>query len=78
MAKPRPVNDADMAQARLFEVMLEDEIAELEQLVETVDARCRRNQIDGLKPRASEELARLRTRLAEAQRLLTALRNRFP
>ena len=78
MAKPRPVNDADMAQARLFEVMLEDEIAELEQLVESVDARCRRTQIDGLKLRAFEELAQLRTRLAEAQRLLTALRNRFP
>jgi hypothetical protein len=74
----RPVNNADMAQARLFEVILADEIVELEQLVESAAERCRRNHIDGVNPQLSEELVRLRNRLREAQRLLTALRNRFP
>lgn len=75
-AKTRPVNEADVAQARVFEEILQREIAGLEQLVASVAARRdQRNACATLQP--SDELARLRGRLAEAQRLLTALRHRF-
>ena len=74
MAKKRPVHQADMAQARVFEVILEDEIHELEGLIEALSARC--GAIGGHKP--VPELRTLQSRLAEVQRLLCALRNRFP
>lgn len=77
-AKTRPINDADLAQARVFEEILQQELAELEQLVAAAAAR-RANRIhrDGAALQPSDELVRLRGRLTEVQRLLGALRHRF-
>ena len=75
----RPVHAADMAQARLFDDILHGEIAELEDQAASAEARWMRRRERGLgdeKPPAA--LARLRYRIAEAQRLLNALRDRFP
>lgn len=75
---PRPVNDADMEQARLFDEMLRDTITDLEDRIEIARTRwmdrTQGQEVDNLPP---EHLSRLRAELMEAQRLLAALRNRF-
>jgi hypothetical protein len=75
----QPAQAADVAQARLFEAILADEIAELEELVATSEARWLRRCKAGADRRDNppEPLVRLRGRVAEAQRLLVALQTRF-
>jgi hypothetical protein len=79
-ALARPAHPADVAQARMFDAIMQGEIAELEELVATMEKgwlrRCERG-IDGA-DRPPESLARMRGRVAEAQQLLDALRARFP
>jgi hypothetical protein len=76
----RPAHPADVAQARAFDVILQGEIAELEQLAASMERkwlrRCERG-IDN-EHRPPEGLVRMRGRVSEAQRLLDALRDRFP
>jgi exonuclease VII large subunit len=70
----RPRSAADMAQARLFDEILESEIAELEELAEDIEARSADRHQQG----HSRELRRLNVRIDEVRRLLDALRDRFP
>jgi hypothetical protein len=76
----RAAHPADIAQARVFDTVLQGEIAELESLVGSMEKRwlrrCERG-IDDLN-RPPENLVRMRGRVAEAQQLLDALRDRFP
>lgn len=70
---------ADTAQARLLEELLEDEIAELQQLSRFAERKWRlRGGSPGTADAAPSELKRLDARIAEAQRLLDALQARFP
>jgi hypothetical protein len=62
-ASARPRSAADIAQARLLDDLLQDEIAELRELAERVHGA---------------ERLRVNARIVEAQRLLDALRDRFP
>ena len=76
----RPAHPADEAQARVFDAVLQGEIAELERLVATTEQRwlrrCERGIDDESRP--PEGLVGIRRRVLEAQRLLDALRDRFP
>ncbi|MEZ0366327.1 hypothetical protein ACAG26_21875 [Mycobacterium sp. pUA109] len=72
-AAARPVIAADAAQAKLFDELLQSEIAELEELARAAEAR-RSSRRD---PGAAVP-AELRDRIAEARRLQAALRDRFP
>jgi hypothetical protein len=76
----RPAHPADVAQARMFDAILQGEIAELEQLAASMERkwlrRCERGIDDENRP--PEGLVRMRGRVLEAQRLLDALRDRFP
>jgi hypothetical protein len=76
----RPAHPADVAQARMFDVILQGEIAELEELVASMEKRwlrrCERGIDDENRP--PENLVRMRGRVFEAQQLLDALRDRFP
>jgi hypothetical protein len=75
-----PAHAADVAQARLFDTVLLAEIAELKALVTSMERRwlqrCERG-IDN-RNRPPEALVRMRDRVAEAQQMLDALRDRFP
>jgi hypothetical protein len=73
-ASARPISAAEIAQARLFADTLQSEIAELQELAATIEARWanRREQ------RRQDELRRVRARVNEVRRLLDALRDRFP
>ena len=70
----RPRSAADMAQARLFDDILQDEMAELHEIAAAIEARA----ADGDEPRHSKELQRVNARISEVRRLLDALRDRFP
>ena len=76
----RPAHPADVAQARMFDALLQGEIGELEQLVASMEQRwlrrCERGSDDENRP--PEGLVRMRGRVSEAHRLLDALRDRFP
>ncbi len=76
----RPANPADVAQARMFDAIMQGEIAELEELVASMERRwlrrCERGIDDENRP--PENLVRMRGRVSEAQQLLDALRDRFP
>jgi hypothetical protein len=76
----RPAHPADIAQARMFDAVLLGEIAELEELVASMEKRwlrrCERGIDDENRP--PESIRRMRGRVAEAQQLLDALRSRFP
>lgn len=78
--QPRPAHRADLAQSRLFAVLLLDEIADLEDQMTLVERRSRRAQ--GAAAAGSElpsdALLALRRRLMEVQRMLDALGRRFP
>jgi hypothetical protein len=69
-----------VSQARLFDSLLSGEIAELEQLVASMETRwlrrCERGIDDDNRP--PESIVRMRGRVVEAQQLLDALRSRFP
>ena len=76
----RPAHPADAAQARMFDDILQGEIAELEQLAASMERRwlrrCERGIDDENRP--PEGLVRMRGRVLEARRLLDSLRDRFP
>lgn len=79
-AGPAPAHRADLAQSRLFAALLLDEIADLEDQMTLAERRSRRAQtITGATSELpSETLLALRRRLLEVQRMLDALRRRFP
>jgi hypothetical protein len=64
----------------MFDTLLLGEISELEDLVASMEERwlrrCERGIDDDNRP--PESLVRMRGRVAEAQKLLDALRDRFP
>ena len=76
----RPAHPADVAQARMFDAVMQGEIAELEELVASMEnrwlRRCERGMDNETRP--PESILRMRGRVSEAQRLLDALRDRFP
>jgi hypothetical protein len=76
----RPAHPADIAQARMFDAVMQGEIAELEELVASMEKRwlrrCERGIDDANRP--PDNLVRMRGRVSEAQQLLDALRSRFP
>ena len=76
----RPAHPGDIAQARVFDAVLLGEIAELEALATSMEKRWRRRCERGIDDyrRPPENLAKMRARVAEAQQLLDALRDRFP
>ncbi|MBJ7339904.1 hypothetical protein [Mycolicibacterium sp.] len=76
----RPTYHADVAQSRLFQTILMDELDELGDLLAKAERRLRRRReeesVDPADvPRA---LLQLRERMKEAHRLLDALLERFP
>jgi hypothetical protein len=74
---PRPVTPAEVAQARVFESLLQAESAELHELAHRV-AGGADQQFDNDNSVPSWDLMQIRTRMDEVQRLLQALRGRFP
>lgn len=73
----RPVTPAEVAQARAFEHLLQAESAELHELAHrAASAANHQLNADGSAP--SWDLVQLRARIDEVQRLLQALRGRFP
>jgi hypothetical protein len=76
----RPAHPADVAQSRMYDAILQEEIAELQELVASMEKhwlrRCERGIDDENRP--PESLVRMRGRVSEAQHLLAALRARFP
>jgi len=76
----RPAHPADVAQSRLFQTILVDELDELDDLIAAAERRWKRqreNDPDApvVVPHA---LLRLRERVKEARRLLDAMNKRFP
>ena len=76
----RPAHPADVAQARIFDTIMQGEIAELELLVASMEQVWLRRCDSGMdgEDRPPEGLVRMRGQVLEAQRLLDALRARFP
>lgn len=79
-ALARPANPADVAQARVFDVVLRGEIEELEKVVSSMEHRwlCRCERGIDNPNRPPEALVRMRGRVAEAKKMLENLRSRFP
>jgi hypothetical protein len=78
-ALARPAHPADVAQARMFDSLLLGEIAELEELVASMEKRwLRRCERGDNENRPPVSIVRMRGRVLEAQQLLDALRARFP
>lgn len=74
---PRPVNPAEVAQARVFERLLQAEFAELQDLAHhTAGVGDQPSASDSSAP--SWDLMQIRARIEEVQCLLQALRGRFP
>jgi hypothetical protein len=73
----RTVQPAEVAQARIFEGILQAEFAELRHLAYRISGSLDR-QPDLNSREASGDLLRLHERIDEVQRLLEALRGRFP
>ncbi|ORA32238.1 hypothetical protein BST20_25480 [Mycobacterium branderi] len=73
----RPAKPAEVAQARLFEGILQAEIAELHEIAyrmaESLDQQF---ETGGVAP--TKHLLRIHSRIDEIHRLLNALRGRFP
>jgi hypothetical protein len=76
----RPAHPADVAQARMFDSILLGGIAELEELVASMEKRWLRRCERGIdnENRPPVSIVRMRGRVLEAQQLLDALRARFP
>lgn len=76
----RPAHPADIAQARMFDAIMQGEVAELEELVASTEKRWLRRCERGIDAvdRPPESLVRMRGRVLEARALLDALRARFP
>jgi epoxyqueuosine reductase QueG len=79
-SRQRPRNPADVAQSALFAAVLLDEIDELEDRASAAERRwqrrCERTPDEVVI--LPTELTELRQRIAEAGRMLDALRKRFP
>jgi hypothetical protein len=74
---PIPVKPAEVAQARVFEGLLQAESAELQELAHRIaGAVDQLPDTDGSAP--SWDLMQIRARIDEVQSLLQALRGRFP
>lgn len=76
-AQPRPVKPAEVAQARVFEGLLQAESAELHELARRM-AGAVDQQPDSDGSAQPWDLMQIRTRIDEVQGLLQALRGRFP
>ncbi len=76
-APPRPVTPAEVAQARVFESVLQAESAELHELAHRI-AVAGDHQLGNDNSAPSWDLMQIRARIDEVQRLLQALRGRFP
>jgi hypothetical protein len=76
----RPTYPADVAQSRLFQALLLDELDELEDLVAAAERRRRRRREEHPDDSVAvpHALLQLRERIKEAHRLLDALQARFP
>lgn len=74
---PRPVTPAEVAQARVFERLLQAESVELHELAQRIP-RAADRQLDNDTSPSSWDLVQIRARLDEVQRLLEGLRGRFP
>ena len=73
----RPVNPAEVAQARVFERLLQAEAAELQELAHRMPGAVDQpSDLDG--SAWSWDLMQIRARIDEVQGLLQALRGRFP
>jgi hypothetical protein len=73
----RPAQPAEIAQARVFERLLEAERAELQELAQRMaGAKDQRPEPEDSRP--SGDLAQIRARIDEVQGLLQALQTRFP
>lgn len=73
----RPVKPAEIAQARVFEGLLQAESAELLELAHRMaGAMDQQSDSDGSAP--AWDLMQIRARIDEIQRLLQALQGRFP
>jgi hypothetical protein len=74
--RERSVTPAEVAQAQLFEDILQAEVAELEQLAcQRAGSLDRQPELDGLE--VAVDLRRIHERLEEVNRLLYALHRRF-
>ncbi len=73
----RPPQPAEIAQARVFERLLQAECAELQELAHRL-AGDKYQQSDPDDSRPYLELAQIRTRIDEVHALLRALQGRFP
>ena len=73
----RPAQPAEIAQARVFERLLQAECAELQELAHRM-AGDNYQQLGPDDPRSPGELAQIRARIDEIDGLLRALRGRFP
>lgn len=73
----RPVEPAEVAQARLFEGILQAEFAALHHLAYRTAGPLHR-QLDLNSRERSRDLLRIHARIDEVQRLLQALRGRYP
>ena len=75
---PRPVNPAEVAQARVFERLLQAESAELQELAHRMAGAVDHQPSDLDSSAPSWDLMQIRARIDEVQHLLQALRGRFP
>jgi hypothetical protein len=73
----RPAQPAEIAQARVFERLLQAEGAELQELADRI-AGDSDQQPGPAESRASEDLAQLHARIDEVHGLLRTLERRFP
>ncbi|OBC16456.1 hypothetical protein A5784_27020 [Mycobacterium sp. 852013-50091_SCH5140682] len=76
----RPPHPADVAQSRLFDEMMQAEIAELHALAALAERawRDRSERHTAAPAKLPEAVLRVHARIAEAERMLAALRGRFP
>jgi hypothetical protein len=74
---PRPAQPAEIAQARVFERLLQAECAELQELAHRM-AGDKYQQPEPDDSRPSGELTQIRARIDEVDGLLQALKGRFP
>ena len=73
----RPAQPAEIAQARVFERLLQTECAELQELARRMAGdKYQQSEPDDSRP--SGELTQIRARIDEVHRLLQALQRRFP
>jgi hypothetical protein len=72
----RPPQPAEIAQARVFERLLQAECAELQELAHRMAGDKYQHEPDSSRP--SGELTQIRARIDEVHALLRALQGRFP